>query len=131
MPRTRYRIYDDAYPHFMTSTCVAWLPVFSQPDSAAIVLDSWRFLQKERGIDILAYVILENHLYWNAVGPELSKCVGNFKSFTARRIIDEMKRRKYQSLLQEFNFYKAVIGPIRAINFGRKGVTRNRSARMK
>ena len=105
--RTRYRIFDNAYPHFLTCTCVAWLPVFSQPDFAKIIFNSWTFLQRNRNIDILAYVILENHLHWIAVGPELSRCVGNFKSYTARQIIDEMKRRNYATMLQELEFYKA------------------------
>jgi REP element-mobilizing transposase RayT len=32
---------------------------------------------------ILAFVIMENHLHWIAVGPQLPKRVGEFKSFTA------------------------------------------------
>jgi REP element-mobilizing transposase RayT len=71
----------------MTATAVAWLPVFSQPHFAQIVLDSWRFLQSERKIDILAFVIMENHLHWIALGPQLGKRVGEFKSFTAASII--------------------------------------------
>lgn len=58
MTRSRYRFGDDHYPYFMTNTVVAWLPVFSQPDFADVVLDSWRFLQRERDIDILAFVIM-------------------------------------------------------------------------
>ncbi|MEZ6133441.1 MAG: hypothetical protein R3C53_00890 [Pirellulaceae bacterium] len=63
MSRTRYRFGDEHYPHFMPQTIVAWLPVFSQPDLVNIVLDSWRFLQRERAIVILGWVILENHLH--------------------------------------------------------------------
>ncbi|MEZ6136181.1 MAG: hypothetical protein R3C53_14905 [Pirellulaceae bacterium] len=63
MSRTRYRFGDEHYPHFMTQTIVAWLPVFSQPDLVNIVLDSWRFLQRERAIVILGWVIFENHLH--------------------------------------------------------------------
>jgi hypothetical protein len=67
MSRSRYRFGEDHHPHFMTATVVAWLPVFSQPSFAEIVLNSWRFLQSERDIDILAFVIMENHLHW--IGP--------------------------------------------------------------
>jgi len=45
----------------MTATVVAWLPVFSSPDFTETILDSWRFLQREREIDIFAYVIMVNH----------------------------------------------------------------------
>ena len=60
MPRSRYRFGADKYPYFMTNTVVAWLPVFCQPDFAKVILDSWQFLQREREIDILSFVIMEN-----------------------------------------------------------------------
>ena len=106
MTRSRYRFGEDHYPHFMTTTVVAWLPVFSYPRFAEIILDSWRFLQIEREIDILAFVIMENHLHWIAVGPQLGKRVGEFKSFTATSIIKEMEQQNYQTLLQELKHYK-------------------------
>lgn len=106
MSRTRYRFGDDHYPHFMTDTVVAWLSVFSQPAFAEVILDSWRFLLRERGIVILAYVIMENHLHWIGAGPLLSKRVGEFKSFTATTIIKKMQESRYTTLLQELRFYK-------------------------
>lgn len=106
MARTRYKFSDDHQPHFMTSTTVAWLPLFSTPRFAEIILESWQFLQAERKIDILAYVIMENHIHWIAVGPLLGKRVGEFKSFTATSILREMEQRKYETLLQELKFYK-------------------------
>ena len=106
MARSRYKFGEDYQPHFMTATVVAWLPVFSTPRFAEIVLDSWRFLQAERDIDNLAYVIMENHIHWIAVGPQLSKRVGEFKSFTATSILREMQQRKYNTLLQELTYFK-------------------------
>jgi REP element-mobilizing transposase RayT len=110
MTRTRYRIVENDYPYFMTSTVVAWLPIFSNPAFAEIVLDSWRFLQRERGVAIFGYVILENHLHWIASAKgsleDLSDQVGRFKSFTARRIIDEMEASGYSTLLDELRFFK-------------------------
>ncbi len=90
----------------MTSTIVAWLPVFANPQFAEVILNSWRFLQEQREIEILACVILENHLHWIAVGPQLGKRVGEFKSFTASSIIKMMKEQKYTTLLQELEYFK-------------------------
>ncbi len=106
MTRTRYRFGDDHYAYFMTNTVVAWLPVFSKSDFADVVLESWRFLQREREIVILAFVILENHLHWIGVGPLLPKRVGEFKSFTATSIIKRMQEEGHETLLQELRFYK-------------------------
>jgi len=106
MTRSRYRFGDEHYPHFMTSTIVAWLPVFSYPEFANVVLDSWRFLHAQRDIDILAWVLMENHLHWIAVGPKLSRRVGEFKSFTATSIVKLMEQKGTRTLLQELEYYK-------------------------
>ncbi|MEX2138258.1 MAG: transposase [Pirellulales bacterium] len=106
MSRTRYRIFNDRYPHFMTDTIVAWLPVFSRPNLAKIILDSWQFLQRERGVLIFGYVIMENHVHWIASGDDLADHVKRFKSYAARRIIDEIEQCGYQTLLQELHYFK-------------------------
>ena len=106
MSRSRYRFGDEHYPHFMTSTVVAWQPVFSHPGHAEVIFDSWRFLQREREIQILAFVVLENHIHWIAVGPQLGKRVGEFKSFTATSIIKKMEELGHATLLQELKYYK-------------------------
>jgi len=99
MARSRYRFGDENYPHFKTSSVVAWLPAFSYPDIANIVLDSWRFLQREREVAILAWVILENHIHWIGAGPQLARRVAEFKSFTATSILKMMKTKGMKTLL--------------------------------
>jgi REP element-mobilizing transposase RayT len=106
MSRTRYRFFEEEYPYFLTSTLVAWLPVFAHPPFVDIILDSWRFLLRERGVRIFGYVILENHLHWIASGNDLSEQVGRFKSYTARRIIDELERGGFATFLEELRFFK-------------------------
>ena len=106
MTRSRYRFGTDYQPYFLTSTVVAWLPAFSQPDFVNIVLESWRFLQRERDIEILAWVIMENHIHWIAVGPKLGQRVGESKSFMALSILKAMKEKGYKTLLQELTYYK-------------------------
>jgi hypothetical protein len=53
-----------------------------------VVLDSWRYLQQHRGFRLFGYVILENHLHLIASSSDLCKEMKDFKSFTARQIID-------------------------------------------
>ncbi len=85
---------------------MAWLPVFSRPNLVEIILESWKFLQRQRNIELLAWVILENHLHWIAAGPEIGKRVGESKSYTATMILREMKSKQMEILLQELHFYK-------------------------
>jgi REP element-mobilizing transposase RayT len=106
MSRSRYKIHDNAFPHFLTCTVVEWLPVFTRQESAQIILDSWQYLQKEGRITLFAYVILENHLHFIAASKDLSKEVGDFKSYTARRLIDTLGSAGAKTLLDQLAFRK-------------------------
>jgi putative transposase len=106
MTRSKYRIYEDFRPHFMTWTIVGWLPMFTRRETVEIVLDSWQFLQSQRDFHLFGYVILENHLHLIASAPDLAAVVKNSKSFTARQIIDLLENRYAEVLLKQLRFHK-------------------------
>ena len=107
MGRSRYKFGEAAYPHFLTCTVVGWLPVFTRPETVQILLDSWRFLQDQNRLVLLGYVVLENHVHFIASAKDLSKEVGDFKSYTARRIIDYLRERHVQTLIDGVAFHRA------------------------
>jgi len=107
MSRSRYKIHDNSYPHFVTCTVLEWLPDFTRKDSVQILLDSWTFLQNESRIKLIAYVVLENHVHFIAAGDNLSKELGNFKSYTARCLIDLLKSANAKTILDQLAFRKA------------------------
>ncbi len=106
MTRSRYRIFETEYPYFLTHTVVGWLPVFTRPEAVDILLDSWRHCQQERGLSIFGYVILENHLHMIASAPDLPTVMQNFKSFTARKLIDLLESRAATTLLRQLRANK-------------------------
>jgi len=106
MSRDKYRFGEENQPHFLTCTVVAWLAVFTRPETVQFVLDSWRFLQNAGRIKLFGFVILENHLHLIASAKDLSKEIGDFKSFTARQIIDYLEQCGARTLLQELEYYK-------------------------
>jgi len=91
MPRSRYKINEPASAHFLTCTVVGWLPVFTRPEAAQILLDSWRFLQENGRLTLYGDVVMENHLHLIASAADLAKEIGDFKSFTARQILDMLE----------------------------------------
>ncbi|MGH8479242.1 MAG: hypothetical protein ACREXK_06660 [Gammaproteobacteria bacterium] len=60
---------DQSCPHFLTATVNHRLPLFARPETVHIVLDSWPFLQREAGLVIYGYVILENYLHPPGIIP--------------------------------------------------------------
>jgi len=106
MTRNSYRIYDNAYPHFMTRTIVGWIAVFTRRETVELIYDSWRFLQRERGFQLFGYVILENHLHLIAKADELSDVMQSFKSYTAKRFIELLEQRHAGTMLKQLSAHK-------------------------
>jgi hypothetical protein len=106
MTRSRYRFGDSDHAYFLTCTIVGWLPVFTQPETVQIIYDSWQFLQDNNRLTIYGYVILENHLHLIASSPAISKEIGDFKAFTATKIVGHLKARKVRTLLKWLRFLK-------------------------
>ncbi|MFH1919127.1 MAG: transposase [Planctomycetota bacterium] len=106
MTRTRYRIFETDCPYFMTCTINGWLPIFTRPEAAQIIFDSWRYLEEERDFRLSAYVILEDHLHLIASAPELSDVIKRFKSFTARQIVDLLRKHGAETLLRQLRALK-------------------------
>lgn len=107
MGRSRYRIFENEAPYFLTCTFVGWLPIFTRPAAVEIVIDSWRFLRVHGRIELYGYVILENHLHFIATSRDLAKEVGDFKSYTARRIVDLLVERRDMALLDQLRSFRA------------------------
>ena len=106
MTRTRYKIYDTTYPHFFTCTVVGWMPVFTRRETVQIVLDSWQYLQKHDRLAVYGYVVLENHLHFIAGASDLDVQIAEFKSYTARQIIDLLQGRNVRMILRQLEFFK-------------------------
>ena len=108
MGKSRYKVVtEEAAPYFLTCSVVNWLPLFSNPAIAGIVLDSLRFLHENRRLVLHAYVIMENHLHLIASSDDFPKEIGDFKSFTARSCIDWFQEHDRRWVLKQLAFHKA------------------------
>jgi REP element-mobilizing transposase RayT len=47
------------------------LPIFTRKEAVEIVLEAWRHHQRESALQILGFVVLENHLHLIARAPDL------------------------------------------------------------
>ncbi len=109
MGKSRYKIVTkEPVPYFLTCSTVNWLPVFSNPIIANIIIDSLSFLHKENRMLLHAYVIMENHIHIIASSSDLLNEIRKFKSFTARKSIDWYKQHDKQWILKQLRFHKAI-----------------------
>lgn len=90
---SRYKIHE-GHLHFLTMTVVDWVDVFTRPVYAETVLNALAYCQREKGLMLYAYVIMPNHVHMLASGNgnSLSNILRDFKQFTSRRIVDQIKR---------------------------------------
>ncbi len=107
MSRSRYKIFENEYPYFLTCTIVNWLPLFGFERITKMVLDSLHFLQKEQRLKIYSYVIMENHLHLIASAEDLSKEMGDFKSYTVKIIIKLLEEEHSEFWLSQLRLHKA------------------------
>ncbi len=107
--KSRYKIHDPSNSqfHFITSTIIEWLPVFTCQEHFDIIIRNLAFYRKQNQIKIYAYVIMENHLHLIVSGPDLPGTIRSLKSYTAKQLLDSIQEKQMVWLLNQLEYYKA------------------------
>ena len=106
MGRSRYRVLEQDAPHFVTLTVLNWIPLFTRPATVEILFEALRWRQQERGWSLFGYVVLENHCHLVLQAPGLAKQLAEFKSYTARQLIDYLEAHGVQRILDQLVWFK-------------------------
>jgi len=106
MGRSRYKIYDQQAPHFLTCTINNWIPLFTRPVTVQVILDALSHRQQHNDLQIFAYVILENHLHLIARSENLAKEMSSFKTWTAKQLLAILKQQQATRVLKQLAFYR-------------------------
>ncbi|MEI6562084.1 MAG: transposase [Verrucomicrobiota bacterium] len=105
--RTRYRILEPDHAHFVTSTIVEWLPVFTSSACCDILIRSFEHCREHKGLRIHAWVILDNHFHAILSGPELANTIRDLKRFTSRVLLEQIRAEGREWLLNQLAYYRA------------------------
>lgn len=103
-----YKIRDQSKPHYVTFTVVEWADVFTRQIYKDIIIENLNYCIREKGMIVFGYVIMSNHLHLiiQSKGNDLSGLIRDFKKFTAKAIINQIKTGKesrYEWLLELFS----------------------------
>ena len=82
------------------------MPLLVDKAVVNIIIDSWKFMQESKRLIIYAFVLMDTHLHFIAEGTNLSKQIANFKSYTARTIIDHFHETNASHILKKLSSYK-------------------------
>jgi len=94
-----HKIINQSSLDFLTFTVVGWVDVFSRPAYKNIIIDSFKYGTKNKGLKVHAYVIMTNHIHviFSAQdGLQLSDIVRDFKKFTSKKILETTDGRGLQ-----------------------------------
>jgi REP element-mobilizing transposase RayT len=86
---TGYLIKDQEKLYFATLQVVEWVDIFSRKMYRDIIIESIKYCQEHKKLEIFAYVIMSNHIHLLArsgIG-DLSGTLRDFKSFTSKEIL--------------------------------------------
>ena len=109
--------------HYITFEIVRWVDIFTRKVYRDIVIDSLRYSQENKGLEIYAFVIMSNHIHLlirSDIG-KLSDTIREFKSFTAKQIllaIDSESESRREWMLNLFEFAANSTSAMRNIKFG-------------
>jgi REP element-mobilizing transposase RayT len=107
---TGYQIVEQDAPHFVTFQIVKWIDIFTRKVYRDIVIDSLRFCQQRKGLNVFAFVIMSNHVHLliRSERGRLSDTIREIKSYTAKKMLEAMNtvaesRREWMLDLFEFS----------------------------
>ena len=111
MPSVRISGDYENYPHFITHTTIEWLNIFTQEEYFQIIIDSFKYCQKHKGLLLYDYVIMTNHIHHisdSREGNKLSQIISDFKKHTTREINKLLRKdnRKYILNILNNSYYK-------------------------
>ncbi|MEI6748012.1 MAG: transposase [Bacteroidota bacterium] len=87
---TGYQIKDQSAAYYVTFQVVYWIDLFTRPAYRDIVLESLRCCQKEKELELFAWVIMSNHVHLLARSSknDLSGTIRDFKKYTSKAFIE-------------------------------------------
>jgi REP element-mobilizing transposase RayT len=90
----KYKMYDPEAAYFITMTVVDWINVFKLNSNTLLIVESLKYCQQCKGLEIYGWCLMPNHLHMiaRAAGQlTLPEILRDFKKFTSKAIIRHIK----------------------------------------
>ncbi len=96
----KYKIRDQNKLYFVTFTVIQWLDIFIRREYKDVLLDSLRYCQKHKGLEVYAYCIMSSHAHL-IIGRHgergLDGLIGDIKKYTANKLIEAIQNNPQES----------------------------------
>ena len=95
-----YKIHDQEDLHYLTYATVGWVDVFTRPSYKDILVESLRYCQQAKGLELFAWCIMSNHVHLIArarPGLKLQDILRDHKKFTAKAVVKAIEENPQES----------------------------------
>ena len=90
----KYKMHEPEKAYFLTMTVVGWIDVFTRKNHKLAIVDSLKYCQHNKGLEIFAWCLMPSHLHLiaRAAGiSDLPAILRDFKKFTSRKIVEQIE----------------------------------------
>jgi REP element-mobilizing transposase RayT len=107
---TAYKILEKEGAYYLTFQIVGWVDIFTRKTYRDVVIESLKYCQQHKGLNLFAYVIMSNHIHLLAQSEkgDLSGFIRDFKNFTSKKILELMEgqsesRKDWMKIVFEYH----------------------------
>ena len=96
----KFKIRDQEAVYFVTFTVIQWLDVFIRNEYRDVFLDSIRYCQKHKGLEVYAYCVMSSHVHMILARhgkQNLEHVIRDIKKFTSLKIIEAISNNPQES----------------------------------
>ena len=96
---SKYKVGEDAIPHFITFSVVGWIDVFSREQYKELFVESLKYCQENKGMVLHAWVIMTNHVHLiiSSNDNKIEHIVRDLKKYTSKKIIKSIQDNSLES----------------------------------
>ena len=97
---TKYKFRNQDKLYFVTFTTVGWVDVFTRTLYKDLLIDSLKYCQLNKGLELYAYCIMTNHIHLimgRNGSYQMQEILRDFKKFTCVKIIKEIRDHQMES----------------------------------
>ena len=84
----KYKFHDNDELYFISFSTINWIDIFIREEYKECIIDSWKFCQQNKGLDIYGWCIMTSHIHM-IIGSKTQKL---------EEIVRDMKRHTSSSL---------------------------------
>lgn len=104
-----YKFHNPEGLYFVSFAVVEWLDVFTRDRYKDILVDSLRYCQSNKGMELIAWCIMTNHvhlIYRSCAGQKPELLLGDFKRHTSKALVrairDNPEENRKEFFLKHF-----------------------------